>query len=1503
MKKHMRLLAILMVAMMTIALVACNDPSEGTGTSTNPSGSVVTPGEDKVAPVITVSGVPETCKVGDEVTIPAATATDDVDGDISANIKVTVSQMKEDGVTVNRDLIYQKAGNVAQIFNAGSNKLLVYKIVYVVKDAAGNEAKKEFTLTAQADNETGTLSLNVPSLDGYIIEGKAGANVTLPSAIAIDQPGDVDISGLVTASLYEKVNGETAKVLFARWENFTEAKAVRIPAGEYVLVYSVKDAAGNAFETTYEIPVVIAQPDEVNLALDPSNFALDGKLGMSWINNFGLVSFGHTSALPNLDQTVGMTENVTKIHEQYVAITYNADSPGLNGQMFYSIAARGSKDRNTMPNKETCTWPSYLFLRISAGGVESRVEKGSDKEMTTIKAYKQSLVDGKDHTLYLQWKNVGESATDPNAAIYIYGWVDQTPAVGYDNADFIFKAVAGDSIAQGVLTHEIFEELWSENGAGWFSMDTYGNKTPYDDDHLRIKGLVIYDANETEFAVDITPPAVDVEFDASGVFATNEAITIPSATFAGETSRKVYMVLPDGSTVDVSGSYTPTVAGNYTLVYLAKDEAGNLGYREFGITVADRDEVAPELSISNDANMEANVGETVVLPTATANDAKDGNLDAAVTIEIIGTEHVTELKPGGNYTPMTAGVQTVIYRVSDSFGNVTEKSFTITVKSTTAGQLLTEPMGIGHPGKGLLTSQYVYDEKVSMLMNIEKYGSVIMFNLRGPVKNTEWPGGMVLRFDSDGITLSSHGHDSNIFGRTTWEFWKFRVGTDMLFEYQTKNVVIDGVEYIRVQAWINGKALKWTADASRGGVVGLEEGIDAIYRKVSDFTSDAAEANNIYSSPFFVAAYNSSVLIKELRMDGQSCTCPEDPKVPDGYQINFGSGHNFITEPVSIPGSGDNYTVIGQHSNEEYVAVTFKGAEAAKGGLTINLTGTAQGWSGGLFLRLSQDGFEIRVGGPNNDTATVRLTNGSIYSGGINDKEYTLVYKLTYIKDAYGYSTGIQVDVWLGEAGGTLKKCSFSSTNNNNLVSYDEATDAIVISSKAFVNAENMTPGKITVVTLEALNGTCPWTISKVETLAAAPNTEVKGWENILNDNPAQVQGSEAVSMPAGTDTVAKAVTNVNENYVAVTFKHNFADKHTLYINMTGTSGGWDGGIGLRLGTDGMYLNLNGVNATSLAQLNFYSLGAVDTEFTVVYKLTYLENNGKYYGVEIEIWAGPAGGTLTKVGCRAIKEASLCSYDEEKGAFVLKYDVVDSAEKFAPDCTVVALGAFNGDCTFTLTNVEVLAQAPGAAPEEVKGYDNFLTDNAPNVLVDSVTSTANGDTVVKLVENVGENYISITFKRNDIAKHTLCLNLTGSSGGWDGGIGLRLSTNDGMYLTVGGAQKQVAQLNFYGIGAADEEFTIVYKLSYLQTNGIITGAKVELWQGKADGTLSKVGLYALKDASKCSYDETDGAFIFNYDVVDSAEKFAPDCTAVVLGAFNPEAVFTITKVEVLTTAP
>ena len=52
---------------------------------------------DTTAPVITVENVPESGLNGRPVIVPKATAMDDRDGDVSAKIKLTVAQLKEDG--------------------------------------------------------------------------------------------------------------------------------------------------------------------------------------------------------------------------------------------------------------------------------------------------------------------------------------------------------------------------------------------------------------------------------------------------------------------------------------------------------------------------------------------------------------------------------------------------------------------------------------------------------------------------------------------------------------------------------------------------------------------------------------------------------------------------------------------------------------------------------------------------------------------------------------------------------------------------------------------------------------------------------------------------------------------------------------------------------------------------------------------------------------------------------------------------------------------------------------------------------------------------------------------------------------------------------------------------------------------------------------------------------------------------------------------------------------
>ncbi|RNC88234.1 MAG: DUF5011 domain-containing protein [Winogradskyella sp.] len=152
---------------------------------------------DTTAPVITLNGSSNiTLDLGQTYTEQGATATDNVDGDISANIVIG-------GDTVNTNV-------------AGT-----YIVTYNVSDAAGNAATQVTrTVTVNPDTTAPVISLNGSSTINLTV----GDTYTEQGATATD-----NIDGNITANIV--IGGDTVNTNVA---------------GTYVVTYNVSDAAGNA---------------------------------------------------------------------------------------------------------------------------------------------------------------------------------------------------------------------------------------------------------------------------------------------------------------------------------------------------------------------------------------------------------------------------------------------------------------------------------------------------------------------------------------------------------------------------------------------------------------------------------------------------------------------------------------------------------------------------------------------------------------------------------------------------------------------------------------------------------------------------------------------------------------------------------------------------------------------------------------------------------------------------------------------------------------------------------------------------------------------------------------------------------------------------------------------------------------------------------------------------------------------------------------------------------
>ena len=171
--------------------------SDAAGNAANEVTRTVNVNADITAPVITLNGPSSVIlELGQAYNEQGATATDNIDGDISANIVIG-------GDTVNTNA-------------AGS-----YIVTYNVSDAAGNAANQVTrTVTVNPDSTAPVITL----IGASIVDLNVGDTYTEQGATASD-----NIDGNISANIV--IGGDTVNTSLA---------------GTYIVTYNVSDAAGNA---------------------------------------------------------------------------------------------------------------------------------------------------------------------------------------------------------------------------------------------------------------------------------------------------------------------------------------------------------------------------------------------------------------------------------------------------------------------------------------------------------------------------------------------------------------------------------------------------------------------------------------------------------------------------------------------------------------------------------------------------------------------------------------------------------------------------------------------------------------------------------------------------------------------------------------------------------------------------------------------------------------------------------------------------------------------------------------------------------------------------------------------------------------------------------------------------------------------------------------------------------------------------------------------------------
>ncbi|GGE06835.1 hypothetical protein GCM10010831_05410 [Psychroflexus salis] len=631
---------------------------------------------DTTNPVITLLGDnPVTIEVGTTYTDAGATASDNVDGDLTADIIVTGS--------VDTDVVG------------------TYTLSYDVTDSSGNAAETVTRTVNVVDTTIPVITL----LGDNPVTIEVGSTYTDAGATASDNAdGDLTAAIIVTGSV-------DADVL-----------------GTYTLSYDLTDSSGNAAETlTRTVNVVDTTNPVITLLGDnpvtievsttytdagatasdneegdlTADIIVTGSVDTDVVGTYTL-SYDVTDSSGNAAETVTRTVNVvdttipviTLLGENPVTIevgtTYTdagaTASDNADGDLTADIVVTGSVDADVVG-----TYTLSYDVTDSSGNAAETVTRTVNVVDTTIPVI--TLLGDNPVTIEVgsTYTDAGATASDNvdgdlTADIIVTGSVDAdvlgTYTLSYDVTDS--SGNAAETLTRTVNVVDTTNPVITLLGDNPVTIEV---GTTYTD-----AGATANDPENGDLTADIIVTG-SVDADVVGTYALSYDVTDSSGNAAETVTRTVNVVdttIPvitllgdnpvtievgttytdagatasdnvDGDlTADiiVTGSVDTDVVGTYTLSYDVTDSSGNAA-ETVTRTVNVVDTTIPVITLLGDNPVTIEVGSTYTDAGATASDNVDGDL----TADIIVT---------GSVDADVVGTYTLSYDVTDSSGNAAE---------------------------------------------------------------------------------------------------------------------------------------------------------------------------------------------------------------------------------------------------------------------------------------------------------------------------------------------------------------------------------------------------------------------------------------------------------------------------------------------------------------------------------------------------------------------------------------------------------------------------------------------------------------------------------------------------------------------------------------------------------------------------------------------------------------------------------------------------------------